>query len=277
MWGDALTLSQRSLRGVLSGAALASLIAFTLALPAAAVSVPFKDINTNGSIGLCDENRKPVTSGSIKDQPFIWTAVSSAAAPKGFEKGKAVLYAFQPRRQVDPGEWSGKQLTASSTFTNPKHPMSQATNADGPLLFTVQAYPPRWDGLIQLRMYFAGYNVGIYRDTYPATTIRVTGERWEVVSGGAAACTAGRATSVESQALPASVLASPKPLQVAGSKSTSSSSASGRPLASAATGATNDGISGADVVRFGLLGVVLIGGATGGLSVWRRRRRAADV
>jgi hypothetical protein len=270
-----LVPTRRSILGLVAAAALTSLI--SLGTPAAASSVPFSDIHAKGYIGLCDKNRKPVTSGSIKDQPFIWTAVSSTPAPRGFERGKAVLYAFQPRRQVDPGEWSGKQLTASSTFTNPRHPMSQATNADDPLLFTVQAYPPRWDGLIQLRLYFAANNVGIYRDSYPTTTIRVTSDRWEVVSGGEAACTAGRATSSETKALAPSVLASAKPLQVAGQSNAPSPSHSSSTLQNTAAGATDDGVSGADVVRFGLLGVTLIGGATGGLFAWRRRQRAAGI
>jgi len=236
----------------------------------AASSVPFNDVNASGYIGLCDKDRHPVTSGSVYDQPFVWTAVSSAPAPKGYARGKAVLVAFQPRKDVDPGEWSGRQLTASSTFTNPKHPMSQATYADDPLLFFVQAFPPKWDGLVQLRMYFSAPDTMPHRAPYPATTIRITGDRWTLVSGGTAACAAGKATSIESRSLPKSALASPQPLKVGTSAPGASVVTPAAALGSGDRASAAGG--GADLVTVGLVALPVLGGGAGGLVFWRRRR-----
>ena len=236
----------------------------------ASETLPFKDPNARGFIGFCDKNRRPITSGSLYDQPFVWTAVSSSPAPKGYEKGSAVLIAFQPREGVEPGLWSARQLHAPSTFTNPKHPMSQAVNIDDPLLFFVQAFPPKWDGLVQLRIYFAARNVGQYVQTYPATTIRVAGNRWAVVRGGTIPCNVGKATSIATEALPASRLASPPPLRVAGNPlASSSTNAEG-----VAQGNSGAGGGGLDVTTAGLIGVGLLGSGLGGLFLLRRRSGA---
>jgi hypothetical protein len=236
---------------------------------AAADSVPFRDSNAKGSLGLCDKNKQPITSGSVYDQPFVWTAVSSAAAPKGYTRGKSILTAFQPRQGVEPGLWSGQQLTASSSFTNPRHPMAQSTNADEPLISFVQAFPPKWEGLIQLRMYFSASDSTVHREPYPATVIRITGDRWSVVSGSRGDCKAGKATSLESQTLPKSALASQPPVVVAGSPRptvSSSTQANERKLAAS----TSDG-AGAGPVAVVLVALAAAGGVVG-LLVLRRSR-----
>lgn len=258
---------------------IAALMALSVGRPAiSAESPPFKDADANGYVGFCDKNKRQVSSGSIYDQPFIWTAVSSAPAPEGYKKGKAVLIAFQPREGVEPGLWSGRQLTASSTFTNPAHPMSQATNADDPLLFFTQGFPPKWDGLVQLRMYFSARDMGLHKIPYPATIIRVTGDRWSVVSGGKVDCKAGTATSIESETLPKALLASPAPLTVAGAKVAPDTQATSKAgIESLASGGSRGGLSGGDVVRVGFLGVALLGGGVGGFYRWRRRRSAVDA
>ena len=52
----------------------------------------------------------------------------------------------------------GDQLTDQSSFSNRAHPMAQATYADVPLYGDDHAFPPYWDGLFELRMYFSGPN-----------------------------------------------------------------------------------------------------------------------
>jgi hypothetical protein len=263
-----------SLRRGLDAAFMAAVMAVSIGLPAVAASLPYTDPDAKGFVAFCDKNRHPVSSGSLYDQPFVWTAVSSTPAPKGYQDGKAILVAFQPREGVPPGQWSGRQLTASSTFTNPAHPMSQATYADDPLLFFTQAFPPKWEGLVQLRMYFSASESAVFRAPYPATTIRVTGDRWSVVSGGTVACNVGTATSIASKTLPKSALASPAPLTVAGS---TAQPTSGSRVQSVAKRGSIGGLSGADAVRVGLIAVALIGGIAGGFRFWRRRRSTVNT
>src|SRR3954463_5459584 len=102
-----------------AGIALA-LIGLPSRTPRAGASVPFTDPNAVGALGFCDRSGHEVTAGKIGDAPLAWTAVSSAAAPAGYAapKGRAGLFAYQPIKDVDPGDWSGKQFTAASQFTN---------------------------------------------------------------------------------------------------------------------------------------------------------------
>lgn len=150
------------------------------------------DPNAHGYIGLCDQAGHNVTGGSINTQPFIWKAVSSVQAPAAFQGyGENVdLVAYQPRPQVNPGEWSGQDLTAAAFYPVPSTPVAQATYLDEPLSAFIQAFPPMVDGLYVLRMHYGKLNYGLYNATYPSTTIQVTGDRWSVISGGLVDCSA---------------------------------------------------------------------------------------
>jgi hypothetical protein len=171
-----------------------------VAIPARAdsVTIPFNDRNVLGSLTFCDKNDKEVTSGSITDIPFVWKYISSEPAPQGYYMplGKAVAYVLQPREGVDPGLWNGKQMTGSARYSNPKHPVVQATYGDLPLMdFTSIA--PLWQGLAQVRVYYTNINMQPYRKTYPAAIIKVDGTHWTLVKGGGGDCTAGKAVSGE--------------------------------------------------------------------------------
>jgi hypothetical protein len=274
---------RRGLAAALAAGALLTILGAVQIPVIAATSLPFQDRSANGYIGLCDRQGHAITSGSIYDQPFVWTAVSSTPTYKGYEKGKAVLLAYQPRKDVDPGEWSGRQLTAASSFTNPKHPMAQATNADDPLLFFLQSFPPRWDGLVQLRMHYGAPDSPTLQNPYPATVIRVTGERWTVVSGGKADCGAGSAVSDETKNLPKVALAAVPTLKVNGVVKGSQATSSPAPSASSntqdvASGISNTGGGSAfSVVAVALAGIAVIGGGLAGLYVWRRRRSPIET
>jgi len=189
-----------------SAALLSLLLLFTfggLALAAApsahADTVGYSDSSSVGTIGLCDKDGKLVTSGNINDHPFAFTAVSSEAAdaPYNGKGGKATLLAYQPREGVIPGRWSGDALTASSTYTNPRHPMSAGTLRDFSLADFMAEFPARWDGLLQLRMYLSAPDAAALKLPYPSTDIRVSGDTWSVVRGGTGDCGAGKATSNE--------------------------------------------------------------------------------
>lgn len=192
----AIALAWAAIAGAAGGAAWAS-------------SAPFHDPYANGTIALCDGSGQAVTSGSILDAPFVWRGVSSSAAPQGFENGLVYLYAYQPIQYEDPSSWSGQQLTGGSWYTNPAHPIAQATNADAPLLFFDQAFPPHWNGYVELRMYYSAPGQGVENTSYPAAILQIRGHEWHVVSGGGASCQAGTATALESKTLSAAQLARP--------------------------------------------------------------------
>lgn len=184
------------------------------AVPATAFAtgfkVPFTDPNQVGSLTLCNSHEQPITSGSLLSVPFVWRAVSSARVPAADYK-RATLYLFQPLQYIDPGDWTSYQLTDDAAFSNPAHPMAQATYADSPLLWPDHSMPPYWDGMYQLRMVFSSPNEVPWTSTYPAAVIRVTGSTWTLVQGGGSSCTDGTAESVESVVLPKSETAVPKP------------------------------------------------------------------
>jgi hypothetical protein len=207
-----------------------TLTAMSTAVPFAAASgpgVPFKDTNIDGSLTLCGRNGQPLTSGSLDSAPFVWKTISSAPAPAQFRAAtaRATLAAYQPLKYVDPSDWSGGQLTGSSSYTNSDHPVVQATNGDSPLLDFVQAYPPHWQGLVEIRMLFSGTNLPQHIAPYPAAIVRITGTKWTLVSGGGGSCREAQGVSDESRLLPKKRLASPEAVVPAGASSTSPSRA----------------------------------------------------
>lgn len=182
--------------------------------PPAPSPPPYADPYAHGYVGLCDAQGHNVTRGSVYDKPFVPRAVSSAPAPAAYRGPgrKATLYAYQPRRGVDPSDWSGDLLTSASTYSNPSAPMAQATRRDFALSDYLNEFPPQWDGLVELRIYFSAPNMSVDATSYPAADIRVTGTTWTLVRGGHVACTAGTASSPE-DALPASNTAGRQPPQ----------------------------------------------------------------
>lgn len=181
------------------GALAALSIATVEAGPAAAGSRPIGDPDARGFIGLCDTHDHNVTGGRVGAKPFVWKAVGSVPPPRTFlgHGENAVLNIYQPRPGVPPGDWSGDQLTAATFYYTPRAPSTQATLKDSPLSLIVKEFPPLVDGLYELRMYFGKSNVGLYSAKYPATFIRVEGDRWSVVSGGTVNCAASSGQSAE--------------------------------------------------------------------------------
>jgi hypothetical protein len=185
------------------GAVSAGLVLAALfALPAeasATTGVPYTDPSAVGYIGLCDQSGQQVTSGTITSAPFAWQVVSSAPARAPYNNAgrTATLYAFLPLEGFPPGDWSGETLTAASAYSNPTAPMAVATSRDPSLNDFIEAYPPKWNGLIQLRLYLDTTGQPAATKHYPALNIRVTGARWEAVGGGPVNCGAGSATSAE--------------------------------------------------------------------------------
>lgn len=206
---------------------IALLVSCAITGPAEASGpVPYTDPAVVGSLGLCDSQGHQVSSGSTATQPFVATAVSSVAAPSGYGgAGRgAVLYAFQPIENVPANAWSGEEITGNSHYSNPAHPMTAATGGDPALQNFVSDYPPKWDGLVQLRLYSTAPGKTIDSTSYAALDIKITGATWQAVDGGSVACTAGRAVSVETKLLPKAALRAPSQPPAASARDSSAPS-----------------------------------------------------
>jgi hypothetical protein len=76
--------------------------------------------------------------------------------------------------------------------------MAAATDGDQSLQSIIEAYPPRWDGFLQLRMYLSTAGHEPYEATYPTLNVQVTGDTWQAVGGSPVNCASGTAVSIES-------------------------------------------------------------------------------
>ena len=186
--------------------AAAVLVALITGGPATAAPAPLADPSSDGYLGFCDDEGRQIRSGDLGAAPFAPVAVSSVAAPSGYEKGFAVLTVYQPRPGVDPIDWSGKQLTAASAYSNPAHPMAAGTGADPALVDFTSVFPPKVDGLVQLRLSFSAPDRPQHSTPYPSVFVRVADRTWTQVGGGDVPCDAGKVVSAETVRLPASAL-----------------------------------------------------------------------
>jgi hypothetical protein len=170
----------------------------------AAPTVPYTDPSALGYIGLCNQAGQQISTGSVSATPFVLRAVSSQAAPAGYNgaNGTATLMAYLPVQSLPAGDWSGEQITASSVYTNPQSPMAEGTALDAPLQDFLQDYPPQWDGFIQLRIYLDAVNMQAYEVHYPVLNLEITGDTWTAVGGGAVNCNAGSARSLAAALAP---------------------------------------------------------------------------
>jgi hypothetical protein len=268
--------------GRLAAASIA--VGVVIAVPVAASAssgLPYTDPYSHGYVGLCDKNGNNITQGSVYDKPFVWRAVSSVAAPSSFAGigRKATLWAAQPRKGIDAGHWSGQALTASTDYTNPSVPMAQATDRDYALSDFINAFPPQWNRLLELRIYFSAPGVGGDQATYAAADIRVSGTKWALVSGGKVDCTAGSAVSPE-VALPSSNPAGLQPAQPLSAVAAEAvgaalpaGAASGSPVPDASAASVGSGGHGEALTVTAV--VVLIALAGTGVVFWRRARGRA--
>jgi hypothetical protein len=221
---------------------------------AASTGVPYVDNRVAGSIGLCDEKGQPLTHGSVDTKPFVWKAVDATAAPAPYNGNgaTATLYAYQPRQGVDPGEWSGEQLSASSRFSDPAHPAAALTGLDDSLSAFLGDFPPQWNGLVELRIYLGAPNEPPYSQTYDAANIAINGSNWKLVGGSPVSCDSGSAVSLEQVLATSSAVAASLAAQTTKAPNASTPSRrAGTPLATGGPTAATASSSGQGVPAVG--------------------------
>jgi hypothetical protein len=254
--------------------------------------VPFTDPNIDGWLTFCNRNDQPVTSGSLYATPFAWKTISSAPPPPGYRnsKGRAALYGYQPLQYVNPGDWAGYELTGASSFSNPDHPVAQATNADLPLIGFTESYPLHWDGFAEIRMMWTSVNQAQLQSPYAAAIVRVTGNTWTLVEGGGGSCSQSTGRSDEVRALASKKLAKPETaVPVANSSASARRASTNPPVGSAASSPSSarsagvgsaklaakdssTGMSGGALAGIAVGALALIWAAIGAIAFWRRRR-----
>ena len=134
---------------------------------------------------------KPVTEGSVEDQPFADVVVGATALPSELDPAGAVatLFAYQPREGISASEFSGAPLTAAGELADPERPAVRVTEDVWSVGDFVTAFPATYDGYVQLRLYLGTPAAGtLSENPYDTADLRVDGDRWELVRGGSSSC-----------------------------------------------------------------------------------------
>jgi hypothetical protein len=274
-WGR--LVSRLGLVGVVAAVAAG----FPLVDAFASSGLPYTDQYAHGSIGLCDKAGNNITHGSVYDKPFVWRAVSSITAPAAYggPGRKATLYAYQPRKNVDPANWSGQQLGAASAYSSMTVPVAQQTVRDPALSDYLNNYPPQWDKLVELRIYFGALNTPVSTSTYPVADIRITGTTWTLLNGAKVDCNAGGIVISAEAAIPSDNtvgLQPPQPLSELAAKAVGAPAPpqSGSPSAGAVALAGSESPSSgthSDATLIAVMAVtVVVAGTVVGGWFWRR-------
>ena len=155
------------------------------------VEVPYDDPQSAGLLTLCSEDGKAVTRGKVDDRPFAGAVIGETALPSDQDPQGAVatLFAYQPRKGIAAGEFSGTPLTAAGVLVDPDRPAVAVTGDVWSVGDFVTAYPADDDGFVQLRLYLGTAQAGTLTEgSYDTADLRVDGDTWELVRGGDASC-----------------------------------------------------------------------------------------
>jgi hypothetical protein len=177
-------LGRRARRTTVSALLVIALIVLS-ACSSGPTKVPWQDPSAKGAITFYDQAGKVLTKGSVTTHPFVWKAVGSTPAGAGFTgAGKfATLLAYQPRQGADPTEWSGDLMSASTPYQDAAYPTVLMTATDFSLGDFLKEFPPKWKGMIQLRLFIGASGVPIQTNPYDTATVKVNGNKWMLVGG----------------------------------------------------------------------------------------------
>lgn len=169
-----------------------------------------------GQLLFYDASGNVVTSGSTTAAPFAKFAVATSDDPVAANT-TATLFAYTPQNGVNPGLWSGEQLSGTTTFpvASPANIAAAGTHrpvvtngaADTTLNNYIQDLPQSassgaYQGLYQLRLLTPGND-----PKYWAADIQITGTTWTLQYPSLAATTTAVAASPGSpQTAPASAV-----------------------------------------------------------------------
>ena len=154
-------------------------------------TVPYDDPQSAGLLTLCSEDGKAVTEGTVDDRPFADVVLGETTLPAEMDPAGVVatLFAYQPRKGIEAGEFSGGPLTAAGEFADPAQPAVRVTGDSWSVGDFVTAFPATDDGYVQLRLYLGTPGAGtLSENPYDTADLRVDGDRWELVRGGTASC-----------------------------------------------------------------------------------------
>jgi hypothetical protein len=211
---------------------VASIVWASVAVPAVAGPVPFTDPGAIGKITLCDSELHVMTHGSIYTKPFAWRAVGSTPGASDYQGNgqESTLFADTPIQGSQPPFWTPWQMTTAAKYTSSSRPMAGATPIDPSLNDFLGFYQPKWDGMVQLRMFLSAPSQSTDTQEYNAAVIRVTGTTWTLLDGGTDGCTSGTAKSNElERPYVASLPTPPTDATTANAVAPKSHSASGTP------------------------------------------------
>ena len=175
--------------------AAASLVTGVLTVSAAGVAgASQQESNAVGTLVFYNAAGQQITSGNVTDAPLAAYVEGSATIRSG--DTKATLFGYLPVAGEDPGQWSGEQFSASTTYpdVSAPSPLSSATlpvvtgsALDNTIANLAAAFPNTdtssdgYTGLYELRLRTSG---GFRTTTtqYDEAYIKISGSTWSVVS-----------------------------------------------------------------------------------------------
>lgn len=220
---------------------VAAALAALAVAPAAHASAPYADPHARGGMTFCDSKGRAITSGPYGSGPFAAKVVTDFVPPAPYDgpQGLAALYVYNPRPATDPGQWSGEILTASSHYTDRRHPSAEVIDGDVSMHDIRETFPPQVGDLLQMRMYYSYPGRPAFRTDYAAVDIHMRPGGWVLDDPAQLSCTSGTAVS-RGRSLP-----TPPPASAPGSPGGAADPKSGGPSAHAtAAGAGGDAAAG---------------------------------
>ncbi|HVX20616.1 MAG TPA: Ig-like domain repeat protein [Acidimicrobiales bacterium] len=187
-----LTAATLLLTGLAGGAAATVGVALAPTTAGATDTPPWEpDASSVGGLTFYDSSGNVITSGSTASGGLGAYVEGSATVRSG--DTKATLFAYTPVSGQSPGQWSGSQLSLSTTYPNTgAHPplntstLPVVTGPDGntSLASYIALFPNTgtgtYAGLYQLRLKTSGTGRS-FTTTYDSADISVSGSTWTLV------------------------------------------------------------------------------------------------